>query len=118
MKQSCGQCIQVNSGSASVVVEVVDTCMGCASASVDLSPTAFSALAALSVGRIHQISWSFLSSCPPGLAVADQTASQNTLTLSQPLVIGLAVGLSLFVVGIIVAIVVIIKRRKRTEEHV
>jgi len=93
--------------------------MGCNSASVDLTQTAFTALADPSAGRIHQISWSFLSSCPPGLAVTDQTAnSKGTITLSQPLVIGLAVGLSLFVVGIIVAIVVIIKRRNRTEEHV
>jgi len=82
-----------------------------------LTPTAFQVLSPLSAGRLVGISWSFVS-CTSG-ATADQTAnSQGTITLSQPLIIGLAVGLSLFVVGVVVAIVVIIKRRKQTEEHV
>jgi len=103
--------------SNSVLVEVSDTCPGCSSTSVDLTPTAFQVLSPLSAGRLTGISWSFVD-CTSGI-VADQTSnSQDTLTLSQPLVIGLAVGVPLFVVGVIVAIVVIIKTRKQPEERV
>ncbi|KAM3073595.1 hypothetical protein ACMFMF_006798 [Clarireedia jacksonii] len=42
----------VSYGGKSVVVEVVDKCMGCNTYDLDLSPAAFSALAPESAGRI------------------------------------------------------------------
>jgi len=120
MKQSCGCTVAItyttSSGSTkSVTVTVEDTCEGCASdpTHIDLSPSAFSALADESLGVIP-ITWTL--SCPSD-DTADQNAGQTADgTFSQPLIIGLAVGLSLFAVGIIVAIVVIVKRRKPAEE--
>jgi len=103
----------------SVQVQVEDTCEGCTTPyptnSVDLSPIAFSVLADESVGRLTGVSWSFVD-CTSG-SVADQTATEGGVTLSLPLVIGIAVGVPLVVVGIIVIIVVVVKR-KRTEEHI
>ncbi|KAM3082067.1 hypothetical protein ACMFMG_004519 [Clarireedia jacksonii] len=49
---NCGKKIKVSYGGKSVVVEVVDKCMGCNTYDLDLSPAAFSALAPESAGRI------------------------------------------------------------------
>jgi len=119
MKQSCGCTVAITStlsGSTySVTVTVEDTCMGCDSTHIDLSPSAFSALTNNDLGLgVIDITWTI--SCPSD-DTADQNAGQTADgTFSQPLIIGLAVGLSLFAVGIIVAIVVIVKRRKPAEE--
>jgi hypothetical protein len=48
----CGKKIKVSYGGKSIVVEVVDKCMGCKINDLDLSPAAFSALAPESAGRI------------------------------------------------------------------
>ncbi|PQE18899.1 SCP-like extracellular protein [Rutstroemia sp. NJR-2017a BVV2] len=49
---NCGKKIKVSYGGKSVVVKVVDKCMGCKTDDLDLSPAAFSALAPESAGRI------------------------------------------------------------------
>jgi hypothetical protein len=38
----------------------VDRCTGCRKDSIDMTPTLFQVFAPLSVGRIHNIVWSFL----------------------------------------------------------
>lgn len=52
----CGACLEVTSGTASVVVRVVDQCPGCKHGDLDLSEQAFALLAPLAAGRIP-ISW-------------------------------------------------------------
>ncbi|CDO74644.1 Distantly related to plant expansins [Trametes cinnabarina] len=44
----------------SVTVTVTDRCAGCAPGSIDLTPTAFQQLASLDVGRLHDVTWTFL----------------------------------------------------------
>lgn len=48
----------ISDNGQSVTVEVVDRCTGCNTFDLDFSPSAFEALAALSVGRIHSVGWS------------------------------------------------------------
>ncbi|MFI6699364.1 RlpA-like double-psi beta-barrel domain-containing protein [Streptomyces sp. NPDC050509] len=55
----CGRQIRVNGPLGSVVVRVVDKCMGCATNDVDLSPTAFSRIGDLNAGRIN-VSWDWV----------------------------------------------------------
>ncbi|KAK1224670.1 hypothetical protein PQX77_012415 [Marasmius sp. AFHP31] len=56
----CGKQAKVTYGSKSVTVTVVDRCPGCGSTGIDLSPTAFSKLAPLSVGRLKGVKWRIL----------------------------------------------------------
>lgn len=56
-KSMCGTSITVKSKTGSVTVKVVDTCPGCKSGSVDLSPAAFKKIGSLSAGVIP-VSWS------------------------------------------------------------
>jgi len=114
MPQSCGSCIVVSYQGSSVTVKVVDTCEGCDYTSVDLSRTAFSQLASLDAGRLTGISWNWCSYS----SVADPTATSwfGGISLPQPLVIGLAVGIPTVVVGIVVIIIVVVIKRKRTME--
>lgn len=58
-KSLCGQCIAVTGPKGTVRVRIVDLCPGCSMGDVDLSKQAFSAVAALSAGRIA-ISWHFV----------------------------------------------------------
>ncbi|KAK4063876.1 hypothetical protein Trihar35433_8584 [Trichoderma harzianum] len=56
----CGRSISVNFNGATVNVQVVDRCAGCAFGDIDLSPSAFSALTgSLDAGRV-QGSWDFI----------------------------------------------------------
>ncbi|KAF8979291.1 RlpA-like double-psi beta-barrel-protein domain-containing protein-containing protein, partial [Cyathus striatus] len=55
---NCGKHIQIQYGGKSVIAQVVDLCPGCGSGSVDLSPSAFRALASQDVGRI-KVNWQF-----------------------------------------------------------
>ncbi|QYS99763.1 DPBB_1 domain-containing protein [Trichoderma simmonsii] len=56
----CGRSISVNFNGATVNVQVVDRCAGCAFGDIDLSPSAFSALTgSLNAGRV-QGSWNFI----------------------------------------------------------
>ncbi|OBZ73956.1 Allergen Asp f 7 [Grifola frondosa] len=55
----CFQHIGVHANGQFVDATVVDLCLGCASGSIDLSPSAFGVLADLSVGRLHGVTWDF-----------------------------------------------------------
>lgn len=57
-KGLCGKSVTVNGPKGSVTVTIVDTCMGCASGSIDMSPAAFNQIADQAQGRVP-ISWSF-----------------------------------------------------------
>ncbi|GMG35865.1 unnamed protein product [Ambrosiozyma monospora] len=57
----CGQQIDVNYGGKSVTVTVVDSCESCGENDLDLSPSAFSALADQSVG-VLDIEWNWVNS--------------------------------------------------------
>ena len=52
----CGACVEVTGPQGKVVVRIVDRCPGCAKGDLDLSQTAFKAIAPLSAGRID-IAW-------------------------------------------------------------
>ncbi|OCH93983.1 barwin-like endoglucanase [Obba rivulosa] len=56
----CGQTIQIEWEGKSVTATVEDLCPGCDSTSVDLTPTAFEALAPTSVGRLTGATWNFV----------------------------------------------------------
>jgi expansin (peptidoglycan-binding protein) len=53
----CGRYIKASYQGNSVVVKVVDRCVGCSKTSLDFSPGAFDKLANPSVGRIHDMTW-------------------------------------------------------------
>lgn len=55
-KSWCGQCALVTGPRGSVKVRIVDLCPGCAHGDLDLSEQAFTAIAALSAGRV-KITW-------------------------------------------------------------
>ncbi len=55
---NCGKSIKVKGPKGSVTVKIVDTCPGCASGDVDMSPAAFQKIASLSQGRVS-ITWSW-----------------------------------------------------------
>ncbi|KAG8765198.1 hypothetical protein FRC12_007634 [Ceratobasidium sp. 428] len=57
--KACGKKATVKRGSKSVTVTIVDRCQACGYNDIDLSPTAFKRLAALSEGRVAA-SWSGL----------------------------------------------------------
>ncbi|KAI9262087.1 RlpA-like double-psi beta-barrel-protein domain-containing protein-containing protein, partial [Sporodiniella umbellata] len=54
----CGKYINVKGPNGSVRVKVVDTCPGCSSGDLDLSPSAFAKIAKLDQGRVS-VSWSW-----------------------------------------------------------
>jgi expansin (peptidoglycan-binding protein) len=58
----CGVCVQISHDGKSITVPIVDECPGCDPAGIDLSRTAFRALAPESKGRID-ISWTVVP-CP------------------------------------------------------
>lgn len=55
-KSWCGKCVLVKGPNGSVKVRIVDLCPGCAHGDLDLSKQAFTAIAALSAGRV-KITW-------------------------------------------------------------
>ncbi|KDQ11359.1 hypothetical protein BOTBODRAFT_459203 [Botryobasidium botryosum FD-172 SS1] len=56
----CGRRVKVNYGGKSVVVTVEDRCPACAFNDLDLSPSAFQALAPLAAGRLRGMTWDFV----------------------------------------------------------
>lgn len=57
----CGKKLSVSYGSTTITVQVLDKCMGCEDVfALDFSPSAFSAIANQSQGRIQGVTWSFL----------------------------------------------------------
>ncbi|KAK7685469.1 hypothetical protein QCA50_011333 [Cerrena zonata] len=57
--RSCLKNITVQYNDRSVDATVVDLCPECASGSIDLSMSAFAALAPLDVGRLRHVVWNF-----------------------------------------------------------
>jgi len=57
----CNQKIQLSYQGNSVTLTVVDRCTGCKENDIDMTPTAFQKLAPLSVGRLNDVTWSFIS---------------------------------------------------------
>ncbi|KAJ3848429.1 RlpA-like double-psi beta-barrel-protein domain-containing protein-containing protein [Lentinula lateritia] len=58
----CGKKVTASYGGHSVTVEIVDRCVGCAGEyDLDLSSTAFSELAPLSVGRLTGVTWEYVA---------------------------------------------------------
>ncbi|KLO11971.1 plant expansin [Schizopora paradoxa] len=56
----CGRSVTAHANGKSVTVKIVDRCAGCSGeGDLDFSPAAFEHLAALSVGRIHGMTWKF-----------------------------------------------------------
>jgi hypothetical protein len=56
----CGKQVQITYNSNTIVVTIVDRCVGCARDDLDLSPTAFSLLASQDLGRLSGATWYFL----------------------------------------------------------
>jgi hypothetical protein len=56
----CGKQVQITYNSKTIVVTIVDRCVGCARPDLDLSPAAFSLLADESVGRLSGATWQFV----------------------------------------------------------
>ncbi|KAI8388000.1 RlpA-like double-psi beta-barrel-protein domain-containing protein-containing protein [Radiomyces spectabilis] len=56
---NCGRHILIDGPDGQVKVEIVDTCPGCESGSVDLSPAAFTHIASLGDGRVP-IKWKWV----------------------------------------------------------
>lgn len=56
----CGACADVTGPSGKVRVRIVDRCPECPSGNLDLSPQAFSQIAALNLGRVP-ITWAFVA---------------------------------------------------------
>ncbi|KAF8507106.1 RlpA-like double-psi beta-barrel-protein domain-containing protein-containing protein [Russula emetica] len=57
----CGRKITANYKGKSVEVTVVDRCTGCNETSLDFSPAAFSELADQAIGRLYDMSWTWMS---------------------------------------------------------
>jgi len=55
----CGRMITINYNGVSKTAMIVDTCPGCAGASLDLSQSLFEDFASTDVGRIHGATWSY-----------------------------------------------------------
>jgi len=53
----CGKTITITLGSVTATGTVVDTCMGCASGNIDLSPALFDKFASESAGRVPGAKW-------------------------------------------------------------
>jgi len=56
----CGKQVQITYNSNTIVVTIVDRCVGCAKYDLDLSPKAFSLLASQDLGRLSGATWHFL----------------------------------------------------------
>jgi expansin len=58
----CGACVRIWGPGGDTVIRIVDQCPECPEGDIDLSPQAFSAIAAISLGRVP-ISWRLIA-CP------------------------------------------------------
>ncbi|KAG0046385.1 hypothetical protein BGZ83_008439 [Gryganskiella cystojenkinii] len=54
-KTACFECAKITAGRRSVIVRIIDDCAGCAPNQIDLTATAFKALAPLSQGIVHTV---------------------------------------------------------------
>jgi expansin (peptidoglycan-binding protein) len=55
----CGACVNVVGPNGSITVRIVDRCPGCAKGDIDLSESAFAAIAPIAAGRVP-VSWSLV----------------------------------------------------------
>jgi len=55
----CGQTITISYNGAKHIATIVDTCMGCDGAAIDLSTSLFQAVAPSGDGRVHGVDWWF-----------------------------------------------------------
>jgi expansin (peptidoglycan-binding protein) len=55
----CGACVRLTGPNGTIDIRVVDQCPECPEGDIDLSPTAFSQIAALSAGRVP-ITWRYV----------------------------------------------------------
>ncbi|KAK4549891.1 hypothetical protein LTR36_005192 [Oleoguttula mirabilis] len=55
----CGTYITISYAGSTHQAKIVDTCMGCDNAAIDLSPTLFTAVAPDGNGRVHDVEWWF-----------------------------------------------------------
>ncbi|PYI20979.1 hypothetical protein BO99DRAFT_401464 [Aspergillus violaceofuscus CBS 115571] len=56
-KSYCGKSVTINYGGKTATGTIVDTCMGCAEGSIDLSSSLFLELAELGAGRVSGVDW-------------------------------------------------------------
>ncbi|KAJ4471506.1 putative riboflavin aldehyde-forming enzyme [Lentinula aciculospora] len=78
----CGKKLTAHYQGKSVSVTVADRCTGCAMYDLDFTPTAFQALADMSVGRISGVTWAFDDSTS-GTSSGNDTASDSTSDTSS-----------------------------------
>jgi len=55
----CGKKLNVNFNGKNTEVTITDRCVGCAQFDLDFSPSAFDVLADPSIGRLHNVDWSW-----------------------------------------------------------
>ncbi|KAF9283853.1 hypothetical protein BGZ68_005064 [Mortierella alpina] len=53
LRSACFECARITNGKRSIVVRIIDECAGCAPNQIDLTASAFKALAPLSQGVVH-----------------------------------------------------------------
>lgn len=61
---ACGHKIAATYGGKTITVSVADRCEGCAWGDLDFTPTGFSALADMSLGRLNGLTWSWIGAAP------------------------------------------------------
>ena len=81
---NCGRCVRIQYQGKTVNARVVDSCPGCPSTSLDLSPPVFSALDHLDRG-VLQIQWEFVPCSGGGYGgLAPPTASSSRSAATTP----------------------------------
>ncbi|KAH9810539.1 secreted protein [Melampsora americana] len=56
----CGRKVRATYKGATVIVQIVDRCVGCAIFDLDFSPAAFGQIGPMDKGRLHGMSWHFM----------------------------------------------------------
>jgi len=112
---SCGECITVNYNGKSISVNVQDTCESCASLGrIDLSQGAWQQLNSNIGLGLLPVTWSKGGSCP-SFAVQESSAESN-ISLSWGAWIGIGVAVGIVSTLLIVGIVFLVFRAKRSEQ--
>lgn len=60
MNPICGRKVRATYKGATVIVQIVDRCVGCAIFDLDFSPTAFGLIGPMDKGRLHGMNWHFM----------------------------------------------------------
>lgn len=77
-QQACDRCIRVRGSKGTVVLRVVDRCVGCGRNGVDIAKGSFPSVADIRVGRVD-VRWDFVA-CVPASTVPRPTTSTRTST--------------------------------------